>query len=77
MFIYKILKNIYVILPSNLLERTLFAVWKIRQFFSQSEHRDRLNPSCFHLLFKDLPLPLHNKPFIEKGSLEEMDGVNG
>ena len=34
------------------------------------------SPVCFHLLFKDLPLPLHNKTFIKKGSLEEMEGVN-
>ena len=51
----------------------------IWQFFSQGEHRDRLNPSappvCFHLLFKE-PLPLHNKPFIKKRSLKEMKGVN-
>ena len=33
-------------------------------------------PVCFHLLFKDLPLPLHNKPFLKKGSLEEMEGIN-
>ena len=33
-------------------------------------------PVCFHLLFKDIPLPLHNKPFIKKRSLEEMEGVN-
>ena len=31
-------------------------------------------PYLFHLLFKDAPL--HNKPFIKKGSLEEMEGVN-
>ena len=49
-------------LPSNLLEGTLLAVWKIRQFLLQHEHRDRLNPSttpvCFHLLFKDSLPPL-------------------
>ena len=33
-------------------------------------------PVCFHSLFKELPLPLHNKSFIKKGSLEEMEGVN-
>ena len=54
--IKKVLKNAYVFLikrlatTKHLLEGTLFAVWKIRQFFSQSEHRDRLNPSP--------PLPL-------------------
>ena len=78
-------KNIYMFMykKSNLLEGTLFAVWKIRQCFSQSEHRDKLNPSpplpspvCFNLLFKDLPHSLHNKPFIKKGLLEEMEGVN-
>ena len=31
---------------------------------------------CFHSFLKDLPLPLYNKPFIKKGSLEEMEGVN-
>ena len=45
-----------------------------------SEHRDRLDPSpprvCFHLLFKYPLPPLHNKPFIKKSSLEEMEGVN-
>ena len=30
-------------LPSNLSERTLFAVWKIMQFLSESEHRDRFH----------------------------------
>ena len=33
-------------------------------------------PVCFHSLFKDFPLPLHNKPFIDKGSLEEMERVH-
>ena len=48
--IKKVLKNAYVFLikrlatTKHLLEGTLFAVWKIRQFFSQSEHRDRLDP---------------------------------
>ena len=49
-------------------------------FENQSEHRDRFNPSpppvCFHSHFKDLPLPLHSKPFIKKGSLEEIKGIN-
>ena len=68
-------------LLNNMLEGTLYAAWKIRQFFSQSEHRDRLDPSpspvSFHSLFKDLLSPLlHNKPFIKKGSFEEMEGVN-
>ena len=31
-------------LPSNLSERNLFAVWKIRQFFSRNERTDRLDP---------------------------------
>ena len=35
-----------------------------------------LPPVCFHSLFKDLPHPLHNKTFIKKGSLEEMEEVN-
>ena len=34
------------------------------------------SPVCFHLLFKEFFLPLHNKTFIKKGSLEEMEGVN-
>ena len=34
-------------------------------------------PVSFGSLFKDLPLPFHNKPFIKKSSLEEMEGVNG
>ena len=46
--------------------------------FSQSKHSHRFDssppPVGFHSLFKD-PLPLHNKPFIKKGSLEEMEGV--
>ena len=47
----------------------------------QSEHRESLDPSpprvCFHLHYKDPPLHyLHNKPFIKKGLLEEMEGVN-
>ena len=33
-------------------------------------------PVCFHLLFKNLLLPLHSKLFIKKGSLEEMKGFN-
>ena len=51
--------------------------------FSQSEHRDRFGsspaPVCFHSLFKDPPPPsssLHNKAFIKKGLLEEIEGVN-
>ena len=69
--IKKVLKNAYVFLikrlatTKHLLEGTLFAVWKIRQFFSQSEHRDRLDLSppsvCFHLLFKDLLLYFLNQ----------------
>ena len=42
--------------------------------FSQSEHRDRFGssppPVCFH------SLSLHNKAFIKKGLLEEIEGVN-
>ena len=79
----KVLKNVYTFiikLSATTKQRILFDVWKIRQFFSQGEHRDRLNPSppsvCFHLLIKDPPLPLQNKPFIKKSSLEEMEGVN-
>ena len=52
-------------------------------FFSQNEHRDRLDPSPpptrFHSLFKDPPsssLPLHKEPFIKKGSLKEIEGVD-
>ena len=46
-------------------------------FENQSEHRDpSLPPVCFHSHFKDLPLPLHSKPFIKKGSLEEIKGIN-
>ena len=48
--------------------------------FLQSDHRDRFDssppPVGFHLLFKDPSSPLHNKPFIKKGLLEEMEGVN-
>ena len=48
--------------------------------FLKSEHRDRFEssplPVCFHSLFKDPPSPLHNKPFIKKGLLEEIEGVN-
>ena len=34
------------------------------------------SPVCFHLFFKDFFLPIHNKTFIKKGSLEEMEGFN-
>ena len=37
-------KEIFQQLANNLSEWTLFAVWKIRQFFSQNEHRDRFDP---------------------------------
>ena len=50
-------------LPSNLLEGTLFV---------------KISPPsvCFHSFIKDLPLPLHSKPFMKKSSLEEMKGIN-
>ena len=50
--------------------------------FSQSQQRDMLDPSSprvrFYSLFKDTlrPPPLHNKSFIKKGSLQEMEGFN-
>ena len=47
-------------------------------FFRVSIEIDPSPPSvCFQSLFKDPPpLPLYNKTFIKKGSLEEMEGVN-
>ena len=46
--------------------------------FSQSEHRDRLTPPPLFVFICSLrtPFPLHNKPFIKKGLLEDMEGVN-
>ena len=61
-------------------------VWKMRQFFSQSEHRDRLHTIShwslsFFVCFLRTPL-LHNKPYIKdswriniKKYKEEMEGV--
>ena len=58
---------------------------KLANFISQSEHRDRLDPSPpptrFHSLLKDPailhpPYALHKEPFIKKGSSKEMEGVN-
>ena len=64
----------------QLIGRTSIFRLKNQAIFSQSEHRDRLDPSPppahFHSLFKGTPRPLHNKPFIKKDSLEEMEGVN-
>ena len=62
-------------------QKELYLLFKKSGNFSQSEHRDRFDsssaPVCFHLLFKDpSPLPLRNKAFIKKGSLEEMEGVH-
>ena len=55
---------------SNYLEETLFAVWKITQFFLQSEHRDRLEPSpppvVFHSLFKDPPGSFTTNPLLQR-----------
>ena len=49
-------------------------------FFSQSEKRDDLTPSLPLFVFiSSLRIPLstlHDQPFIKKGSLEEMEGVN-
>ena len=90
-YIKKVLKNVYAVLinfsatTKQLFRRNSICCLKNQAIFSQSEHRNRLNPSpplasrppvCFHLLFKDLSLSLHNKPFLKKGSLEEMEGVN-
>ena len=49
--------------------------------FSQSEHRDRFDSSLPLFVFirpsrNPLPPSLHNNPFIKKGLLEEMEGVN-
>ena len=49
------------------------------QAIFQSEHRDRFD--CTLSLFVFIcslrtPSPLHNKPFIKKGLLEEMERVN-
>ena len=65
---------------------------KLGNFFSESEHRDRYDPSPlrvrFHLLFEyrrpPPPYPPKSppsrsftiKPFIKKVLLEEMEGVN-
>ena len=70
-------------MPSILPLGTLFAIWRIRQFFSQPEHRhrSRLDPSpplvCFHSLFNEPPPPSSSqRTLIKKGSLEEMEGVD-
>ena len=36
--------NVFYIVIYAMIQRTLFAVWKIRQFYSQSESTDRLGP---------------------------------
>ena len=85
-YIKKVLKKIYNFLiklsptTKQLIRRNSICCLKNQAIFSQSENRDRLNPSpppvCFHLLFQDLPLPFHKQPFIKKGLLEQMEGVN-
>ena len=60
-------------------KKELYLLFEKSGNFSQSEHRGRFDSSpsrvCFYLLFKDSS-PLHNKPFIKKSLLEEMEGVN-
>ena len=60
-------------------KKELYLLFKKSGNLSQSEHRGRFDSSapfvCFHSLFKD-PSLFHNKPFIKKGLLEEIEGVN-
>ena len=60
-------------------KKELYLLFEKSGNFSQSEHRGRFDSSpsrvCFYLLFKNSS-PLHNKPFIKKSLLEEMEGVN-
>ena len=80
-------ENIYMFIYKKKLKKYLhrfnktfsnYHCLKNQAIFSQSEHRYRFNPSpppvWFDSLFKDLPLPLHNKPFTKKGLLEDMEG---
>ena len=60
-------------------QKELYLLFEKSGNFSQSEHRDRFD--CTLSLFVFIcslrtPSPLHNKPFIKKGLLEEMEGVN-
>ena len=51
----------------------------MRQFFDRvSTEIELTTPFRLFVFIRSLghPLPLHNKPFIEKGSLEEMERVN-
>ena len=61
-------------------QKELYLLFEKSGNFLKSEHRDRFEssppPVCFHSLFKDPPSPLHNNPFIKKGLLEEIEGVN-
>ena len=61
-------------------QREFYLLFEKSADFSQSERRDWFDfsppPVGFHSLFKDPSSPLHNKPFIKNGLLEEMEGVN-
>ena len=63
-------------MPSSLSKKTLFAVWKIRQFFSQSKRTDRHDPPPlvhFRSLFKDPLLRPRRKYFLNAADLETVE----
>ena len=76
------IKSVYAFLiklsatTKQLITRNSICCLKI--FFNRVNIEIGLTPPLPLFVFiRSLRIPLHNKPFIKKSSLEEMEGVNG